>query len=370
MGAMLPSMAVNYAQAGDLGSLPFIGVLLAASVVGPFLDTLGAKPILTGSILLTAFTLAIMPLLHGFEPLAAAAVIYGFGGGCISIATPVLVVDLHAANRASALNLLGAFHSLGSISAPLMLSLVGPALSPTGVLWLLSAVILFVLAPILGLRFPPPQHAKASVFKMLRVLAHPHVGIFAVMMFFVVGQETCMFVWAGKVIGDALHVSPNQANHALAGLAVAMGAGRLFAIGLLKWLGKRRTLLLSASVTAIGALLSHSCGSFLTMACGFAVMGIGMSTISPTTQGLAGDRFPKEFGTVFGAIQFVGLVGGIGASRFAAVLAANGAHPLRILWIPFCASLVICVLAHVLTRVKIQSELQVLVHSAGNGLGV
>ena len=362
MGALLPTIGgLSYSQAATLGSLPFIGVLISTSMVGPFLDILGRKPIMAFSVVLVVVTIATMPLLHGFVPLGSAALIYGLAGGLLSPATNALVVDVRAKHRTSAINLLGAFHSLGSVSAPLLLAVLSPKLSVSGVLWLLCIMAVIPLVPILWLPFPPPAYAKANALQMLRVLRQRPVWLFALLMFFVVGQETCIFVWGSKIIQDALHLSPKLTNQAFAGFALSLGLGRLFAIGWLRWIGTRWTLFTSAIVSAVGALVGHSGASLPMMATGFVLMGLGMATISPTTIGLAGDYFPKEAGTVLSSIVAIGLVGGISLSRMAAVLGENGSRPLAILWIPVCTATIILVLSLVLTSQKWQVRTAVLV---------
>jgi MFS family permease len=43
--------------------------------------------------------------------------------------------------------------------------------------------------------------------------------------------------------------------------------------------------------------------SFDGMIAGFAMLGLGMAAVFPTALGVAGDLFPNETGTVFGAIM-------------------------------------------------------------------
>src|SRR5512146_219209 len=134
MGALLPSLQVSYSQAGNLGSFPLAGILLATVLVGPVLDLAGAKPVLTAALALIAASLALMPALRSYAGLAVAAFSYGLGGGILNTAANTLVADLSVNNRAAALNLLGFFFSLGAISAPLAFSSFAGKLPATFVL--------------------------------------------------------------------------------------------------------------------------------------------------------------------------------------------------------------------------------------------
>lgn len=57
-------------------------------------------------------------------------------------------------------------------------------------------------------------------------------------------------------------------------------------------------------------MIAYTSSGFASMVTGIVIIGLGMSAIFPTALGVAGDRFPRETGTVFGAIMAVALVGG------------------------------------------------------------
>ena len=107
MGSLLPSLEMSYVQAGSLGSFPLAGILAATILVGPVLDTVGAKPVLVAALAMVAVAVGLMPSLHTYAALAVAALVYGFGGGVLNTATNALVADLSASGRGAALNVLG-----------------------------------------------------------------------------------------------------------------------------------------------------------------------------------------------------------------------------------------------------------------------
>lgn len=355
MGALLPTLRVSLHQAGDLGSLPLLGILLATIVVGPLLDTAGAKPILVVALALVAAPLALLPDLKTYAGLAVAALVYGFGGGLLNTATNALVSDLSALRvaeagerRAMALNLLGFFFSLGAISAPLLMALVAGGWGVAAVLRILAVVAIVVLLAVLLLRFPPPARPGAKPLALLRVLANPLVCWFGVLLFFESGSENAMFVWAGKLVQGALSVSPARAATALVALSAALGVGRLFAVGWLRLLGHRRTLWLSCAGVIVGAVITAAGASYAVMVIGLALVGLGMAAIYPTVLGLAGDRFPQDTGTVFGGIITVSLLGGTAGPWLASRLASG--HPRSVLWLPVIAAVAVAVLTAVVAR--------------------
>jgi len=341
MGSLLPSLHVSYAQAGKLGSFPLAGILVATMLVGPILDTVGAKPALALALVLIAVSLAVMPSLHSYPGLAGAALTYGLGGGALNTVTNALVSDLNAPGRATALNLLGFSLSLGAISTPLLMS-IGDRLPSSLALRLLATGIAAILLLVLVLRFPPAKRPGTPVSKLLQALNQGPVWLFGVLLFFESGSENCMFVWSGKIVADVLRISPHRANLALVALSGAHGIGRLIAALWLHGVCGRTVIRLSAAATVAGALVVYSSRELAYVAVGIIVIGLGFSAIFPTALGLAGDRFPGETGTVFGALITVAGVGGTVGPTAGAWLGGNGT--LRVLWIPVAAATAIAAL--------------------------
>jgi fucose permease len=345
MGSLLPSLHVSGARAGSLGSFPLAGILSVTVVIGPVLDKLGAKPALSLGLGLVAAALASIPSLGSYPALAAAALLYGFGGGILNTATNAVVSELSAAGRGVALNLLGFSFSLGAVTAPLLMSFASGRFATSTILYVLAAAPAAVLVLILTLRFPRAAHAATPIRSLVRVLNHPVVWLIGLLLFFESGNENCLFVWAGKVMQETLHLASGRADLALVSLSVALGGGRLLAALGLKRLGSRNLLLLSCAITIAGVAVVRLSACFGGMIAGFAVLGLGMSAVFPTALGVAGDRFPNETGTVFGAIMTTALVGGTAGPAIGGW--AAGSSQMAVLIVPLVAAIGIatCTLA-------------------------
>ncbi len=348
MGSLLPSLEVNYVQAGSLGSFPLAGILAATILVGPVLDTVGAKPVLAAALVMVAGAVGLMPALHTYAALAVAALVYGFGGGVLNTATNALVADLSASGRGAALNLLGFSFSLGALAAPLLMSTVGGSLGTASVLHILAVGTALILIPVLIFRFPAATYAGTRLRELLSVLNHPLVWLFGALLFFESGSENSMFVWAGKIVAGVFRSTPQRANLALVGLSAAIGAGRLGAAFLLRVLGNRRTMLLSTAITVTGAMVAYNSREFSVALLGMGMIGLGLASIYPTALGVAGDCFPRQTGTVFGAIMAVSLVGGTAGPSLCGTLAATGLR--NILWVPMIAAVAVATLTVLVTR--------------------
>ena len=348
MGSLLPTLRVSGTRAGSLGSIPLIGILTATILIGPILDKVGAKPALAAGLALIVVAIGVMPTLASYTALAVAALAYGLGGGVLNTATNALVSDLSASGRGVALNLLGFSFSLGAITAPLLLSWAAERSALPTVLRVLAMAPAIIFVLILPLPFPNPAHSGIPLRHLLKVLHHPLVWLLGALLFFESGNENCMFVWSGKVVGDVLHVAAGRADLALAALSTALGAGRLLAVLWLKWLGSRNTLLLSAAITIAGVVVVLVHETFGGMVTGFAVIGLGMSAIFPTALGLAGDHFPDETGTVFGAVITVALAGGAAGPVVGGWAATSS--PKGVLLVPLIGGMAIAILTLIVSR--------------------
>lgn len=348
MGSLLPTLQFTYSRSGSLGSFPLAGILVSTILVGPILDLMGAKRVLAIALGLVAASLAVMPTLHSYSGLAAAAFVYGLAGGGINTATNALVADISVTGRAAALNLLGFFFSLGAISAPLMLSSAGGSFSTLVVLRTLAIFCVLVLFFVLSLHFPPPTKPGTGLSTLLKVLSHGAVWLFAALLFFESGSENCTFVWTSKIVADVLHISPSRANLALVALSAALGGGRIAAVLFLRWLGSARTIWLSTAVIVAGSIVMRNATQMSGMILAAIIIGLGLSAVFPTALGMAGDRFPEETGTVFGAIMAVALAGGAAGPKIAGWIAPNDVR--RVLLIPIFAAVGVAALVVIIVK--------------------
>lgn len=83
------------------------------------------------------------------------------------------------------------------------------------------------------------------------------------------------------------------------------------------------------------------------------VIGLGISAIYPTVLGIAGERFPGETGTAFGAIIALSLLGGTAGPLLGGYAIGHGARSL--LWIPALSAIAVGILIAV-TREKAPAE--------------
>jgi len=318
LGALfgLPEMRerlhIDLAQQGDLLLVLFAGIFLATVVAGPLIDRFGNQPVLIIASLLVGAALGGFVVARSFLTSAAAALLLGFGGGGLNTSSNVLVSQLYGERRGSRLNGLGIFFGFGALFIPLLAASISALLSVDQLLMIAASLAGACAVSYVALRFPPAGEAQSfSWRKAAGVIRMPGVLLFGLLLFCESGDEASIGGWVSTYIGRA-GSSARLATWILAGYWAALMLGRMLAARLLARLAKHRLVLMGGIGGVVGAALLLAAPSVATMAVATALIGLSYAPIYPTTLAMAGDRYPRFAGTVFGALFSIALVGGGG----------------------------------------------------------
>jgi MFS family permease len=310
---MRERLAINMARQGDLFSILFAGLLLSTAVVGPTIDRYGSKLVLVcGSAMVTA-ALLLFAVAHGFLVASAAALLLGIGGGWLNTGSNALVSDVYPDDRGRMLNLLGIFFGVGALFVPFLVTVGFGRLSIGGVILVCAAVAAVGTALGAPLSFPAPHEGASFSFGgMLRSARDPSVLLFALLLFFQSGNEASLSGWTSTYI-YSVGWSPRAATIILLGYWVVAIAGRALSARAQAWVGKGRLVVFGGAVSLAGCLvLLAGAGWLPVLALGAWLTSLGFSAIFPTTLAMAGDRYHRFAGTVFGLLFTVGNFGSIG----------------------------------------------------------
>jgi fucose permease len=318
LGALfgLPSMrerlGINLAQQGDLFSVLFIGLLVSTAIVGPTIDRFGSKLVMVSAAGMVTLALLAFALAHGFGAAALAALLLGVGGGWLNTATNALVSDVFPDDRGRMLNLLGAFFGIGALFVPLVVAVGFNVLSIAGTMVLCAMVAGASTVVCAWLPFPPAHEGAAFSFAgMLGVAKDRGVLLFALLLLFQSGNEAALSGWTSTYVGS-VGWSPRLATLILLGYWVMAIAGRALSARAQAWAGKER-LVMFCSVLSVGGcvILLAAAGWLPGLVAGALLTSLGFSAIFPTVLAMAGDRYHRFAGTVFGFLFTVGNVGSI-----------------------------------------------------------
>ncbi len=310
--AMRARLGVDLAQQGDLFSVLFAGLLVAAAVVGPLLDRFGSKPVMVSASAMVTAALAAFAFARGFGAAAAAALLLGVGGGWLNTASNALVSDVYPDDRGRMLNLLGTFFGFGALFVPLVVTLGFDRLPVAGILAICAVVAGASTAVCAALRFPPAHEGASFSFAgVLDAARSPGVLLFAILLLFETGNEAALSGWTSTYIG-VMGWSPWVATLVLLGYWVVAILGRAASARVQARTGKAPLVVGSSVLVVAGCVILLAAASWLPgLVAGAWIAALGLSAIFPTMLAIAGDRYHRFAGTVFGLLFTVGNVGSI-----------------------------------------------------------
>jgi MFS family permease len=296
---------VDVLKQGGMSSLLIMGMFVSTSVVGPLIDRFGNKIVLAISSFLVAAAFVSFAFVDSFALAGLVAVLLGLGGGGLNTSTNVVVSEIYPENRGAMLNVLAIFFGGGAVVVPLLAARV----SPNTAMFFAAGFATLCGIMYLAMPFPPAREGHAFALRdAIKVVTYPGVLLFSGVLFFESANEQVTHTFASTWVGAA-GASPRIATFALMGYMLAMATGRLFAVRLLKIMPKQNLVMASAIGSLAGTAILFSSHSAAGMATGIVVTGLGFSAIYPTVLAIAGDRYQKFAGTVFGTLFAIALIG-------------------------------------------------------------
>jgi fucose permease len=309
--AMRARLQLDLAQQGNLFLLLYLGIFCASVIVGPLIDHLGNKINLFVSSAIVAGAMVAFAVAHSFVAASFAAVLLGLGGGGLNTCTNVLVSDLYGEQRGPMLNLMGIFFGIGALFVPMLAASIEGHFT-IGQLFLFCALLSFACA--LGyalISFPPARASQAfSMGEVIGVARYEGVLLLALILFFESGNEASIGGWTSTYVNSAGY-SPRTATLVLAAYWAALMLSRILAARMLRAIGKSHLVAASALLSLVGCAILLTSQLLILLMVGTALIGLSYGPVFPTTLAIAGDRYSKQAGTVFGLLFSIALIGGM-----------------------------------------------------------
>lgn len=283
--------------------------------------------------------------------LACSLFIYGVGTGLMNIAMNDQAATLERRYRRSIMASFHGMFSLGMMVGGAIASLLIKAgLTPQ---WHLTLVGVILLAGSLAskrlLIQPPPkterQHGKLFVFPRGRVWL---VGIIASATVFVEGSLTD---WA-SVFLKALSAPESTAALGVTCFAAAMTTGRLFGDRWIEKAGPKWALQIGGSLSILGLGMAVFSGQFSLALTGFAMTGLGLSTLFPCLLTLARSN---PLMTSSAAISSVAMMGYVALLAGPSVLGFL-AHAVGVRWAFIALILSSCIIVSMASAASKQTQ--------------
>ncbi len=290
-GVLLPSLIAHYGVDKATISLLFLasalGYLTAAFNSGPLVGRLGYRLFLMGglgSFLLGATTYSLMP---PFALILLAALLVGFGIGCIDAGLNAYIASLPS--NTAKLNYLHAFFGAGAWLGPVVAS--GLLTAQFGwnsvyVIWIaLSLSVLVGVALTFRGEQAIPRDAAAPKERsaLLTALRLRVVWLGAIFLFFYVGTEISMGNWSFSFLTEARGGSTLFSGWAVSGYWLGLTLGRLTLANLARKVGNWRLIQGCLAGVLLGVLIVWLAPNEAVSALGLALTGFCLGPIFPTT---------------------------------------------------------------------------------------
>ena len=309
--AMRARLGIDLAQQGNLFLLLYAGIFCASLIVGPLIDHVGNKANLFVSSAIVAVAMLLFSFAHSFLAASVAALLLGFGGGGLNTCTNALVSDLYGDQRGPMLNLLGIFFGIGALGVPLLAATIKGHFTIPQLFFFCAFLSTSCAVAYAVMRFPPVKGAQAFSWReVFAVARYEGLLLLAFILFFESGNEACIGGWTSTYV-NSTGESPEVATLVLAAYWAFLMLSRIVAARLLQRTRKSHLVLASALISLAGCAILLSAGSRMSLVAGTGMIGLSYGPIFPTTLGIAGDRYSKAAGTVFGFLFSIALIGGM-----------------------------------------------------------
>jgi fucose permease len=323
---LMSALGIDEGQFGSLAMGLFLTSCIVQFIIGPLVDKFGYKPIAILGFVVTSGSLFLLAFAPTFSLALLACILLGIGAMSLNTVgnTLIPVVLFEGRDPARASNFGNAFFGLGYVLTPLLFVffLNTLSLSYSVSVSIIGALIAVFLLFALATRFP----AASTGYKFsmaVKLLGKAAVLVAALALFCYISLEITMATWIKPLMTELFGGSESANAVANAGLVlsffgVAMMIGRFLASTMknLTAVGARVIMLMSfiSAAAIVGMIIAENPGLAIVA---ILITGLAFAPIFPTVVGITFAKFePSLYGSIFGIIFAVGLLGGTFVPKF------------------------------------------------------
>ena len=359
---LMPRLKIDQGKFGSLISAFMFTCLIASLITGVVVDRIGYKPVAIFGFIATAVCIFILARGQTYGTALLPCLLLGFGAMALNTAgnTLIPVVLFGGKNPAAASNLGNAFFGLGLFVTPLVVSFLFRKTSYENAVSALAVIVVVPVVLAVIAKYPQVP-AGFAISDAVALLKEPAVLVAALALFCYISLESSFCNWlppygkevitAAKPDTDAGIVDASS-QRMLSAFAVAMMVGRLIASQIPSITAYGSYIVAGAALLTGIVILSMMVVKNVSQAWLLAILaGLFFAPCFPTTVGVTFAKFkPQIYGSVFGIIFAVGLLGAVIVPKAIGNLAKGSSvqKSLKLL-IPACLALI--VLAIVLGRI-------------------
>jgi len=351
------ALGIGNSEIGTLVLTLFLTACIVQLIIGPLVDKFGHKPIAVVGFIICSLSMFLLGLAVNFKLALLAAFLLGVGAMCVNTVgnTLIPVVLFNGQDPARASNFGNGFFGLGLILTPLIISAFG--LKYNYALFSIGAVILvFFLFSLLA---SYPKVSTGFKFSMaIKLLGKKSVVIAALALVCYISLESTMNTWIKSLMAELFQSSGNRnflmhAGFVLSLFGVCMMLGR-FLSSAVKNLTKIgiKVIAVFSLISMFAIILMIVAKSHLLVIAAVILVGFTFAPIFPIIVGVTFARFKENlYGSIFGIIFSVGLLGGTFVPQYVGHL-AQGRTIQQSLWIAVVMAGLLFVVALLMGRLN------------------
>ncbi len=354
---LMPRLKIDQAKFGTLISAFMFACLLASLILGVTIDKLGYRPVAIFGFVATALCIFVLARAGTYQAALVPCILLGFGAMALNTVgnTLIPIVLFAGKNPAAASNLGNVFFGLGLFLTPLIVSFLFRKTSYEKAISTLAVIVLVPVFLAISATYPASK-AGFAIADAFALLAQPAVLIAALVLFCYISLEASFCNWLpafGKevITSASPDTDPNvvdaSAQRLLSLFAVAMMVGRLVASQIPAITAYGSWFIAGAALIAAVVIFDMTITKTVTHTKVLAVLaGLAFAPCFPTTVGITFAKFgPEVYGSIFGIIFAVGLLGAVIIPKAIGNM-AKGSSIQRSLWllIPLCVFLIVLAL--------------------------
>ncbi|WP_326822713.1 MFS transporter [Streptosporangium sp. NBC_01756] len=285
------------------------GLVTGMRFAGRLTDRFGSARVVTPAAVATA--LAIIP--PGYAPtlplLIAALFLYGFINASLDVAMNAHGVEIE---RAYGRPIMSSFHgmfSLGGLAGAALAGLFAWLDLSAGATLATAGLPLAAFSLYAGRHLLPPTTPPTTAAAPTRARWSGWIILMGVVAFASLVGEGAAVDWTAVYLFEDLHASQGVAALGFAVFSTAMTIGRFAGDHLALRFGPVRLVRYSGFLAAAGLLTALLIGRVPVAIAGFALFGLGLSTIVPQVFSAAGNHDPARAGQAIAQVATVGYAG-------------------------------------------------------------
>lgn len=332
LGPLLPALSarwhLNDAQAGELFTAQFLASTVGVVFSGMLVPRFGYRVVIALGLVFMALGVSGVPLGSWLVGVTCIS-LYGAGFGLTIPAANLLVAEANPERKASALNLLNFFWSVGAVACPFLVGYFLRSGRISLLLLLLGGGIMLAAVLLAAVPFPRPAKMEDATYTrqepVSKLMLTPAAIALGVLFFVYVGTENAIGGWLASY---AKRLSDNPSSDWVTTPSYFYGTllvGRLFVPLLLRRLHELKTARIGVAVGLLGVTLLLGSRSVTAARLSACVIGIGLAAIYPITIAQLSHRFgaaAARLGSVMFALAGLGaacvpwMVGALSAELF------------------------------------------------------